>query len=61
MKKKKILISLATFGLLLSGLIGCGNKPSEEPAPSSKPDETSQKSEDPAPSSVDPAPSSDAP
>ena len=61
MKKKTILISLATFGLLLSGLIGCGNKPSEEPAPSSKPDETSQKSEDPAPSSVDPAPSSDAP
>ena len=45
MKKKSILITLATFGLLLSGLVGCGNKPSEEPAPSSKPDETSQKSE----------------
>ena len=46
MKKKTILITLATFGLLLSGLIGCGKQPSEEPAPSSKPDETSQKSEE---------------
>ena len=45
MKKRSILITLATFGLLLSGLVGCGNKQSEEPAPSSKPDETSQKSE----------------
>lgn len=45
MKKKTVLITLATFGLLLSGLIGCGKQPSEEPAPSSKPEETSQKSE----------------
>ena len=56
MKKKSILITLATFGLLLSGLVGCGNKPSEEPAPSSKPDETSQKSEESK--SEDPKPSS---
>ena len=56
MKKKSILITLATFGLLLSGLVGCGNKQSEEPAPSSKPDETSQKSEESK--SEDPKPSS---
>ena len=56
MKKKSILIALATFGLMLSGLVGCGNKQSEEPAPSSKPDETSQKSEESK--SEDPKPSS---
>ena len=67
MKTKNILISLAAFGLLLSGLVGCGNKPSEGPAPSSKPDETSQKSEDsstskdPTPSASDPASSDPAP
>ena len=59
MKKKSILISLATFGLLLSGLVGCGNKQSEQPA--SKPEETSQKSEDPKPSSEEQKPSSEAP
>jgi hypothetical protein len=51
MKKKTILISLATFGLLLSGLVGCGNKNSEEPTPSSKPDESSLPSSDPITSS----------
>ena len=62
MKKKSILITLATFGLLLSGLVGCGNKPSEEPAPSSKPDETSQKSEESSkPSSSEKESSSQAP
>ena len=59
MKKKTILISLATFGLLLSGLVGCGNKESEQPA--SKPEESSQKSEDPKPSSEEQKPSSEAP
>ena len=44
MKKKSILITLATFGLLLSGLVGCGKQP-VEPSESSKPEETSQKSE----------------
>ena len=62
MKKKSILITLATFGLLLSGLVGCGNKQSEEPAPSSKPDETSQKSEESSkPSSSEKESSSQAP
>ncbi len=56
MKKRSILIALATFGLMLSGLVGCGSKQSEEPAPSSKPDETSQKSEESK--SEDPKPSS---
>jgi hypothetical protein len=59
MKKKTILISLATFGLLLSGLVGCGNKPSEQPV--SKPEESSQKSEDPKPSSEEQKPSSETP
>ena len=45
MKKKTILITLAAFGLLLSGLVGCGKQP-VEPSESSKPDETSQKSEE---------------
>ena len=45
MKKKTVLITLATFGLLLSGLVGCGKQP-VEPSESSKPDETSQKSEE---------------
>ena len=59
MKKKTVLISLAAFGLLLSGLVGCGNKPSEQPV--SKPEESSQKSEDPKPSSEEQKPSSEAP
>ena len=45
MKKKSILITLATFGLLLSGLVGCGKQP-VGPSESGKSDETSQKSEE---------------
>ena len=59
MKKRNVLISLAAFGLLLSGLVGCNNKKSEEPANSSTPDQTSQKSEESKDSSKDSTPSSE--
>ena len=65
MKRKTVLISLATFGLLLSGLVGCGKTPASSDE-SKKPEESSQKSEESSQegskeSSPLPASSSDAP
>ena len=55
--KSKFLVPLACFGLLLTALAGCGNKPSDNPSSSSKAPVTSSSSgESASPSSASSAP-----
>ena len=57
MKSKKVLLTLATFGLLLSGLAGCGGGNESKPA-ESKPAGTSQPASQPVSQPVESQPAS---